>query len=756
MFHYLPKLWLFLVSLLIVMLIMLIPRTHINSNLFDLLPSHQTSEYSEEFIDQFTQTVDQQLIWLISSNNSEESAEKWIEILEKTEGIKEVVGKKTPEKLESWAKYTQKYATLLSEDVQNRMKKGDYPTWVLSQIYSPFSGISIAEIQHDPMLLMRSIILEQLSKNSQFSIQNGWLTVMAEEGMEWIMIRATVDAAYESMMDKKLLVKKLNDHAQSLEIVDPNLKILKKGSVYYTDFAIKTAEKDIATIGTISTIGIIIIFFWIFRSLKSIVVTLLALSIGLLTGTVTVLLIYGEIHIITIVMSTSIIGVAIDYTLLFLTSRMLNDNKYTPTETLKQITKPLLGALVSTLLAYCVLLFAPFAGLEQLAIFTMSGLIAVFLTVVCWFPKIANIKERKQEKLCHIADHYLKITERSFCYRKIFPIVIMLVSIIGMTQLTHNDDVGALQVLPPELLLEDKKIGELLGQSINTEVVMVTGENENEVLKNLESLYPLLDSWVEKNIIESYQQYPFQSIERQQDNHNLLNKTSMDLQKIYDDQGIDIKLSVDDIQIIQPSEWINSPLSEGWELLWKTLPNGESAIILSLGNIKDIPKLISAIDQQDNIFWIDRKGEISELFSIYRNTMEYLLVIAVSGISVLFMAFKGIRQGFNMAVPIVLAVIFPLGIMGLIGIELNLFNILALILVVGMSIDYVLFFSSSLEESKHVALITIILAAIISELTFGLLALSGTNAIAGFGLMLLLGILTALFFSPLAMSKQKL
>lgn len=170
----------------------------------------------------------------------------------------------------------------------------------------------------------------------------------------------------------------------------------------------------------------------------------------------------------------------------------------------------------------------------------------------------------------------------------------------------------------------------------------------------------------------------------------------------------------------------------------------------------DSENLVQSIQNYNNLYWIDRKAEISDLFSQYRYSMEWLLTIAVLSISTLFMVIKGFKQGFMMSIPIVLSVLFPLGIMGMLGITLNLFNVLALILVVGMSIDYVLFFSSSKQSSRNVAFLTIVMAALISELTFGLLAMSGTNAIAGFGLMLLLGILTALLLSPLAMNRKVL
>lgn len=755
--RYLPQIWLMIISVLVVIFVLLLPNTRINSNLFDLLPSNEKNEYSYELVDNFTKTIDQQLIWLVSSEQDVESAaEYWVKALHSVEGIQSIAGQKSPEMLTEWAQNTLKFSSLLPKILSEKIQQGHYPNWVLSQIYSPFSGVSISELNYDPLLLIRAMVLEQLANNSQFSMNNGWVTVTDDRNKQWILIRATIDSSNQGMIEKKALVESLRMHEEALMDFDSTAILLKKGSVYYADFAIKTAEKDITTIGIASMLGVILVFFWMFRSVQAIGVIMLALIIGLLAGTVVVLMVYGEIHIITIVMSTSIIGVAIDYALLFLTARMLEGGKYSPMETLQQTQKPLLGALVSTLLAYCVLLFAPFAGLTQLAIFTMSGLIAVFLTIICWFPIIAKIKERKLEKTLRLTDNLLKKLEFSSAYRKFFPAIIFVISIVGLMQLTHNDDIGHLQSLPSELVADDHKMNEILKQSSTTQVLMVTGKTLEQTLENLERTYPLLDQWIERKIIKSYQAFPFLSVDQQSQNIKLLDQVSLELQNIYDEQGIATQIKTQSFEIISAREWQESPLSEGWRLLLEILPNGESAIIVSLGTVLDFETLMREIKAQENLYWIDRKAEVSDLFSKYRYSMEWLLATAVLLIMVLFMLFKGLWQGLMMSIPVILSVLFPLGVMGFLGISLNLFNVLALILVVGMSIDYVLFFSSSQDTSRHVALLTIVMAALISELTFGLLAMSGTNAIAGFGLMLLLGILTALLLSPLALNRKVL
>ena len=186
--RYLPKIWLLVVGLLIAIFVLLLSSARINSNLFDLLPSNKKEQYSYELVDNFTNTIDQQLIWLVNSDKDvEATAQYWVDALHSVSGIQSIVGQKSPETLEKWTKDTLNFSTLIPQKVIEKMQQGVYPSWVISQIYSPFSGVSVAELNHDPLLLVRATILEQLANNGQFSMNNGWVMVNDAQNRSWVL-----------------------------------------------------------------------------------------------------------------------------------------------------------------------------------------------------------------------------------------------------------------------------------------------------------------------------------------------------------------------------------------------------------------------------------------------------------------------------------------------------------------------------------------------------------------------------------------
>ncbi len=112
-----------------------------------------------------------------------------------------------------------------------------------------------------------------------------------------------------------------------------------------------------------------------------------------------------------------------------------------------------------------------------------------------------------------------------------------------------------------------------------------------------------------------------------------------------------------------------------------------------------------------------------------------------------------------MIAPSLIAGMAGIAITSLTGTPLNLFNLLALILILGIGIDYSLFFAELKAETAHQQGITTLLAITLSALTtvlsFGLLALSETQAIHSFGITVLTGIIIAWLLAPLAMSRVK-
>jgi len=116
----------------------------------------------------------------------------------------------------------------------------------------------------------------------------------------------------------------------------------------------------------------------------------------------------------------------------------------------------------------------------------------------------------------------------------------------------------------------------------------------------------------------------------------------------------------------------------------------------------------------------------------------------------LYVRYRG--HAWRILLPTVLAGAFAIAALGWIGLPLQLFNVLALLLLLGVGIDYGIFLlehRSEAGDGDPRAWMAVCLGATSTWLAFGLLGLSATPALRAFGLTLLFGIGAVWLLSPL-------
>jgi predicted exporter len=128
---------------------------------------------------------------------------------------------------------------------------------------------------------------------------------------------------------------------------------------------------------------ILIIFISIFRSLLPVVLSMLAVFASLGMAVAAALLVFREMHIITFVFGTTLIGICVDYSIHFFVHWKGNGNLKDGFAIRAYISKSLIMAFISTEICFFAFLFAPFPILKQFAVFSMTGLLSAFLNSYC-------------------------------------------------------------------------------------------------------------------------------------------------------------------------------------------------------------------------------------------------------------------------------------------------------------------------------------------------------------------------------------
>lgn len=119
--------------------------------------------------------------------------------------------------------------------------------------------------------------------------------------------------------------------------------------------------------------------------------------------------------------------------------------------------------------------------------------------------------------------------------------------------------------------------------------------------------------------------------------------------------------------------------------------NGESGVLVPVEGMKNSAALNTLSTQYTGVAWVDRKSSFDELFALYRHILTGLLLVALAVIACGAMVRLGWRKGLISLVPSVLSLGCGLAVLALSGHAVNLFSLLALVLVLGIGINYTLF-----------------------------------------------------------------
>ncbi|MDG3087538.1 MMPL family transporter [Vibrio hannami] len=733
-------------------------KPFIETDVLALLPENRQDPVAQEAFDKIADSVSNKVIFVLSDSDKAslyDSAE-WFSSQLSALAIFEQVTAQIPEATQKeWAKfYFENRFQLLTEEQRSTLKSDPkvQTAHVVQSIYNPFLGVTGAELSVDPFLLHRDYIAYLSSLAGKFKADDGYLVQNAQGEWHLLIVAELKSSPYNFTAQEQVPYLNQLEH----DLTDKfGVSAIHTGALFYASFGTDSAKSEISTIGLGSLVGVLVLFLTIYRSALPLTLALVSISAGFICALSVSLLIFDKVHLFSLVFGASLIGVSIDYSFHYLTERLVAGREWNAGEALKHVFGAITLGLITSLIGYLGLLVAPFPGLQQLSVFSSVGLISSYLTVVCWYPVLAR-KPSGTGKLPGegLWTKWLALWA-SKKFRFGFPLTIAVVSLILLGKTTYNDDIRQLQAMPDALKQQEAKIQQLTGLSSSQQMLLVAGSDEQALLQELETLSQQLDRFKGDGLLESYQsihQY-LPSIKRQQENHSYI-------ESLYQAEGANLEvalgLSKTDFQVkpfspVNLNDFLSSPVSDAISFLWLGEVQKQQYALISLNKVSNSQKIKDWAETIDQVTYLNKADEISQLFGEYRSNVTLLLVVAVVSICLILGWRYGFTQSLLMVLPPVIAGFAAIAVSSITGVPVNLFNLLALVLILGIGIDYTLFFTEQIQSKT--TLLAITLSAITTILSFGLLALSNTNAIHSFGITILTGIFVSWLLSPLALTR---
>lgn len=616
-------------------------------------------------------------------------------------------------------------------------------------LYNPIIP-PVGSIEDDPFLLLTDFVMN-LNKNSQ-APSNFTPIQLNDKYYSLIMLDVDKELALSpTVLNKE--VKKLVDLQK--EFSKNGTKVYLTGAPIHSYFASSHSIFEINLICILSTLFVIGLVFWYFGSLFPLIPIGLSIGLGIYAGYCMTALVFKNIHILTFVFSTTLIGVCVDYSLHYFVA--LKEGK-TGTEVIKDIFKSLTVSLITTVSAFLILLFADFILLRQISIFTITGLVTVYGIVVLWYPLLekigldykpnntnslearqnSSLLGRESERGVELNKYNMNsLLSRIFNTHEtvhaskhlgIFASLSLFIIILLILRPIHFDDNIKNMYTPPKTLLNAEKLfTEIAGTNGDTSIFVVKGNNLEDLLQKEEEIADMLND-TEYQALSKY----VPSEKRQKSNQTLR-------KELY-------RAKLNDFAIFLPTQKRSQLISQNYgnnflsasndfEFMKKNFLIDKNASIMVVSGYNG--------EKIDGVRIINFQKDISAQIKHCRRVCLGLLIPIFGLLYLLLTKIYDKKSGLKILLPSICAVALVFGILGLFGCPINLFHLLAIFLIIGFGLDYSVFRFTNPEKAGD----SVFLSCITTVFSFALLAFTGFKLISSLGTVLALGLLSSYILS---------
>ncbi len=482
------------------------------------------------------------------------------------------------------------------------------------------------------------------------------------------------------------------------------------------------------------------------------------LSAGVL-GMLAVQLVYGGVHGITLAFGVTLIGVANDYPLHVFSHLQ---PAQPPARAVARIWPTLRLSVLATSIAYLTLVLADFAGLAQLGLFTVVGLAAAAACTRWLLPGLLappaldparGAAARAQQQL-----ERLPVTQ--------WPALALLGAALAILLLSPRplweDELSGLTPVPKALQQLDTDLRGALGAPDLRYLAVLRAADAETALQHSEKLAGVLEPLCAQGVLAAYDyaaRYLPSAATQQRRRQALPDAARLQAALRQAQQGLPFQddwftpfveeasasrrlapLTIESIR--------GTPLElRAGAMLYfdpKAPPERAWLALVTLQNLQEPAQLAQALSASgiEQLRLVDLKGESEQMIGRFRASALWRIAFAVA--ATLLVMFWGLplARVLPTLLPYPAAVLSVAAGLHLLGIRLNLFHLVSLMLVAGVAMDYALFLGAGEADpaarARSLHAVTLCLLSTLS--VFGILGLSEIPVLRAIGSTVALGV----------------
>ena len=749
-------------------------RTHVETELSRMLPEGATAT-SRLLLTELREGATGRLILLALEGEDADllaAASKRLAAWMREHGAFQYVGNGeqawTKEERERLFQYRYVLSPSVRESTFSRDHLRDSLELRLSDLTSPLSSMVKELIPADPTGEFMMILQTWMTWTAPARHQGVWFS----SDLRRALLVAETQAAGFDMESQKQLQGQIREAFRGIAGAPtgaaPVHLVMTGPSVIAVEMQ-QTIQDDVWRLSLYATLLVTTFLFVSYGSISILALSLLPLTSAILAGIAAVDLAFGSIHGMTLAFGITLLGVVDDYPI-HLFSHLTRQSR--APAVMKEIWPTMRLGVVATALGFSALLLSGFPGLSQLGLFAIVGLLTAALVTRWILPHIVPTGFHSQREGLRVARSVDALTTA----RLVVPVAVVLAigSFIWSDRPLWEQDIANLSPIPIEQKERDQALRNELGVPDVRDLIVVEGTNEEEVLQRSEMLALALDPLVGKGELAGYdlaaRYLPSHKTQQARqaalpDRETLKRNLTSAMNDLPFKPGL-FQPFLDAAEKSKTQEPVDMQTFRGTALGLKLnsllfMHEGRWVAVVPLRGVTDRQKFRELLTpwHEQEVSYVDLKEESNRMVSMYRNETLRLLGWGVLSIGlVLLVGLRAPVTVLRVILPIGSALVVEAALMHAIGERFSLFHLASFLLVIGLGLDYALFFNrrhGTLAERGR-TVYGLVVCSTTTILVFGVLALSQIPVLRAIGMTTALGSLACLVFAAfLAESPEK-
>jgi predicted exporter len=536
-------------------------------------------------------------------------------------------------------------------------------------------------------------------------------------------------------------------------------RLLMAGPPVFARAAATAIRADVEFVSIASTLAIVALLLWRFRSAWVIAAIGATVIPGIAAAAIAVQLAFGFVHGITLGFGITMLGVTVDYPVLLIGHRKQREAAQ---GTLQRIGKTLTLAVAAAAIGLTGMVFSGFPGLSQLGLFAVVGVLTAAAVTRFVLPPL--IVAAGLAPVTAGAPAWLLRAETVRARRAwgLLPVGAAALFLLLRGGPAWESDLARLSPVPPDALALEAQLRASLGAPDVGRLIVVQGADVEQVLRREEALMPALDALRARGAIAGAELAArfLPSIATQTARRDALpGRVTLEARVREAMAGLGFRDNafetfvddVDNARALPPLTLadMSNPLIATRVRALLIASDGATFGLVAPHGVTNPAALTQALAGAEGVQYVDVKAETDRLFARY--TAQAWMWLGIGAAAIAVVVGVGLRDGRAMRVlaTIAAAVLVTLACLTATGVRLSLFHLVALQLMIGVGLDYALFFARrrlDLEERAR-TLRTLITCNVMTLLTFGLLVSCRNPLLRGIGATVAIGVVAAIVFA---------